>query len=156
VALAEVKYIEVRQKDADSPDYPMTSAYSIEQNGSFSRAKLLLTVFTCLGVGEVAVGIVYVVLLSAFKTSIEADIYRLQWVWRLLLGIGLVPLAGTLYARLTMPESKPYKQCQYFTRLLPCLPSQMSQMTTRPRQEACTSNGPISATTSVSGGMQRH
>lgn len=90
----------------------MTSAYSVEQNGSLSRAKLLLTVFTCLGIGEVAVGIVYVILLSAFESSINNDLYRLQWVWRLLLGIGLVPLASTLYFRLTMPESKPYEECK--------------------------------------------
>lgn len=32
-------------------------------------------------------------------------------MWRLLLGIGLVPLFCTLYTRLTMPESKPYEQC---------------------------------------------
>ena len=103
----------------------MTSAYSVEQNSSLSRAKLLLTVFTCLGIGEVAVGIVYVILLSAFKSSIESDLYRLQWVWRLLLGIGLVPLAGTLYFRLTMPESRPYEDCKL---LEPCtLPLILSQ-----------------------------
>ena len=50
------------------------------------------------------------VLLAAFKGAIEHDISRLQWVWRLLLGLGLVPCAATLYARLRIRESKPYEE----------------------------------------------
>lgn len=59
-------------------DYPMTSAYAAEQTFGGSRAKLILTVFLCLGIGETAVGIVYVILLTAFKSSVENNIDRLQ------------------------------------------------------------------------------
>lgn len=90
----------------------MTSAYTAEHSFGGSRGKLILTVFTCLGFGETAVAIVYIVLLQALKRSVENNIERLQWVWRLLLSIGLVPLACTLYYRLTMAESKPYEQCE--------------------------------------------
>jgi PHS family inorganic phosphate transporter-like MFS transporter len=75
-----------------------------------SRAKLILTVFACIGLGSFSAGIVYVILLAAFKHSIATNIHHLQWVWRLLFGIGLVPLIATLYARLTMKESKPYEK----------------------------------------------
>jgi PHS family inorganic phosphate transporter-like MFS transporter len=79
-----------------------------------SRAKLVTTVFSCIGTGSMTSSIVYLVLLAAFKSSINQNIYHLQWVWRLLFGLGLIPLAVTLHFRLTMPESKPYEQCRFF------------------------------------------
>lgn len=51
-----------------------------------------------------------VILLGAFHSAIDNNINRLQWVWRLLFGIGIVPLLATLYARLTMRESTPYEK----------------------------------------------
>ena len=92
------------------PDYPMTSSISAEHNPMGSRAKLVLTVFASIGLGGFSAGVVYVILLAAFKESITVSIHHLQWVWRLLFGIGLVPLILTLYARLTMRESKPYEK----------------------------------------------
>lgn len=91
-------------------DYPMTSSLSAEKGIIGSRAKLVLLVFSSIGLGSFTAGIVYIVLLAAFKTAIENDVGRLQWVWRLLLGLGLVPCMATLYARLRMRESKPYEQ----------------------------------------------
>lgn len=88
----------------------MTSSLSAEHNPTGSRAKLVLTIFANLGLGSFAAAIVYLILLAAFKGSIHDDINHLQWVWRLLFGIGLVPLILTLYARLTMKESKPYEE----------------------------------------------
>lgn len=90
----------------------MTSSLSAEHNPIGSRAKLVLLVFACIGLGGMTSGIVYLILLAAFKGSVEQNIYHLQWVWRLLFGIGLIPLILTLYARLTIPESKPYEQCK--------------------------------------------
>lgn len=55
-------------------------------------------------------GITFLILLAAFKSAIVNDMNKLQYVWRLLFGIGLIPLIATLYARLTMKESKPYEQ----------------------------------------------
>lgn len=89
----------------------MTSALSAEHNAMRSRAKLVLTVFASIGLGGMTSGITYLVLLAAFKSSVNDNIYHLNWVWRLLFGVGLVPLILTVYFRLTMPESKPYQQC---------------------------------------------
>jgi hypothetical protein len=86
----------------------MSSAISAENNTMGSRAKLVLTVFSCIGLGVFGSGITYLILLAAFKGAILDDITKLQWVWRLLFGIGLVPLILTLYARLNMKESQPY------------------------------------------------
>ncbi|KAF2164026.1 hypothetical protein M409DRAFT_57122 [Zasmidium cellare ATCC 36951] len=91
-------------------DYPMTSSISAETDRFGSRAKLVLTVFSFIGLGSFSSGIVYIILLAAFKGSIYDAQWHIQWVWRLLFGIGLVPCIATLYARLTMKESKPYEK----------------------------------------------
>lgn len=88
----------------------MTSSISAEHSLTISRAKLVLTVFSCIGLGVFASGITYLILLAAFKQAILDDVRHLQWVWRLLFGIGLIPLLLTLYARLTMKESVPYEK----------------------------------------------
>lgn len=88
----------------------MTSAISAEYNPMGSRARQILTVFSFIGLGSFSAGIVYIILLTAFKDAIASNIHNLQWVWRLLFGIGLVPLISTLYARLVMKESKPYEE----------------------------------------------
>lgn len=68
--------------------------------------------FAFIGVGNYAASIVFLVLLRAFKSAVYNNINALEWVWRLLLGIGMVPAALTLYARLTLPETKPYTKCK--------------------------------------------
>lgn len=70
-----------------------------------------MTVFASIGLGAITSSIVYLILITAFKDSIEANINHLQWVWRLLLGIGIIPAACTLYARLTIKETTPYERC---------------------------------------------
>lgn len=94
--------------DNRNEDYPMSSAISAEQNTMGSRARLVLAVFSCIGLGVFGSGLTYLILLAAFKGAILVDINKLQWVWRLLFGIGLIPLILTLYARLNMKESQPY------------------------------------------------
>src|ERR1700744_1261536 len=102
---------------ADPVDYPMSSSLSAEKTPLGSRAVLVLSVFSNIGLGAITSSIVYLILLVAFKESIHQDIRHLEWVWRLLLGIGLIPCALTLYARLTMKETKPYEKCNVFGRL---------------------------------------
>jgi PHS family inorganic phosphate transporter-like MFS transporter len=93
-------------------DYPMTSTLSAEHRIMGSRAKLVLVVFAFLALGTLTAAVVYVVLLAAFKSAIEANIVRLEWVWRLLLGLGIIPAVFTLYARLKMRETVPYEKCE--------------------------------------------
>ncbi|KAL4897664.1 major facilitator superfamily domain-containing protein [Aspergillus ambiguus] len=91
-------------------DYPMSSALSVEKAALGSRAIQVLLVFACIGVGNYAASIVFIVLLRASKSAIYRDLRALEWVWRLLLGIGMIPASVTLYARLTLAETTPYKQ----------------------------------------------
>ncbi|CZR68276.1 uncharacterized protein PAC_18175 [Phialocephala subalpina] len=91
-------------------DYPMSSTLSAEHNPFGSRGKLVLTVFASQGFRNLTASIVFLVLLAAFKSSVIHNVDRLEWVWRLLLGLGIVPAAATLYARLRMRESVPYQK----------------------------------------------
>ncbi|OAQ76909.1 inorganic phosphate transporter (predicted) [Purpureocillium lilacinum] len=91
-------------------DYPLSSALSAENRSLGSRAVQVLTVFSFIGIGNYFASIIFIILLSAFKSSVLSDIRTLEWVWRLQLGIGMIPAAITLYSRLTMPETAPYKE----------------------------------------------
>ncbi|KAJ6095554.1 hypothetical protein N7486_006300 [Penicillium sp. IBT 16267x] len=93
-------------------DYPLSSSLAAENSPFGSRAIQVLTVFSNIGLGNFAASIVFLVLLKAFESSIADNIHHLEWVWRLLFGIGIIPALFTLYARLTIAETLPYKQCQ--------------------------------------------
>jgi len=90
----------------------MSSSLSAEKTPLGTRAVLVMTVFASIGLGAITSSIVYLILITAFKSSIEANVNHLQWVWRLLLGIGIIPAACTLYARLTIKETIPYERCE--------------------------------------------
>jgi PHS family inorganic phosphate transporter-like MFS transporter len=91
-------------------DYPMTSTLCTEHIRFGSRAKRVRTIFSCIGLGATSAGIVFVVLLAAFKDSIIGNVARLEWARRLLLGLGMIPAAFTLQARLTSKETEPYQE----------------------------------------------
>ena len=93
-------------------DYPMSASLSTEKTSFGSRAKLVLTVFSFIGLGNFTASIVYVILISAFDGPIHRNINHLEWVWRLLLGLGTIPAALTIYARFKMKETKPYEKCR--------------------------------------------
>lgn len=76
-------------------DYPMSSTYAAEKNPWGTRATMVLAVFSFIGLGAFASSIVLTILLAAFKGAIERDIQHLEWVWRLLMGIGERPLSKT-------------------------------------------------------------
>lgn len=90
----------------------MTSTLSAEHTIVGTRARLIMLVFSFLGLGALTAGVVFAVLLAAFKGAIAENIDHLEWVWRLLLGLGVIPSALTLYARLKMKETRPYEKCK--------------------------------------------
>lgn len=59
------------------------------------------------GFGNITASIVSLIVTSAFKKKIleEADHHSVDFLWRLVIGIGMVPCALALYSRLTIPES---------------------------------------------------
>ncbi|KAH9824452.1 General substrate transporter [Teratosphaeria destructans] len=76
-------------------DYLMTSSISAERGLKMSASKVVLTIFASHRLGW---------------PYIEAgDVEKLQYVWGLLLGIGLLPLFCTLHARWTIKETDTQK-----------------------------------------------
>ena len=57
----------------------MTSALCTEHTEFGTRVKRVLAVFALMGMGVLTAGIVYIVLLSAFKDSILHNINHLEW-----------------------------------------------------------------------------
>ena len=61
--------------------------------------------------GTLAGSIVTLILLGCFSKALKAGHYNeLDAVWRLQIGLAIVPALVTLYFRLTMPESRKYQQ----------------------------------------------
>ncbi|KAK7214619.1 hypothetical protein V2G26_002622 [Clonostachys chloroleuca] len=88
----------------------MSASLALEKADSAARAKVVMWTFFLSAIGYVSASITFVILLAAFKGSIENDIHSLQWVWRLLMGLPLLPCLLTIYSRLTMKETRPYEK----------------------------------------------
>ncbi|CAH0022145.1 unnamed protein product [Clonostachys rhizophaga] len=91
-------------------DYPMSASLALEKADSNARAKVVMSTFFLSAIGNVSASITFVILLAVFKGSIENNIHSLEWVWRLLMGLPLLPCFLTIYSRLTMKETRPYEE----------------------------------------------
>ncbi|OGE58365.1 hypothetical protein PENARI_c001G05573 [Penicillium arizonense] len=60
-------------------DYPLSSSLSAEKSPFGSRAVQVLTVFSNIGLGNIAASIVFLVLLKAFEGSMANDLSHLEW-----------------------------------------------------------------------------
>lgn len=69
---------------------------------------MLAAVFAMQGLGILAQGIVTLLALLAFKSSIEHDTANLDYVWRISLGLGTLPGCIALVSRTHMPETPRY------------------------------------------------
>ena len=64
--------------------------------------------------GTLTGSVVTTIILACFKKALntEGEYNQLDAIWRIQMGLGLVPAFATLWARLTMPEGKKYIQSQ--------------------------------------------
>ncbi|KAJ1796957.1 hypothetical protein LPJ59_003435 [Coemansia sp. RSA 2399] len=90
-------------------DYPLTATIVSEYASVHNRGKLMSAVFSFQGFGNVAAPIVGIIVTACFKNSIDSDVLYLDYVWRILIGIGCIPGLCTLYWRLTMEDSKRFQ-----------------------------------------------
>ena len=94
-------------------DYPMSSAAISDRSATQRRGMLLAFTFSMQGWGNLAGGIVTIIVLTAYKSSIQAgDVSKLNGVWRIIFGVILIPCLATLYQRITLPESEKYKNAR--------------------------------------------
>ncbi|KAI0925827.1 hypothetical protein AcW1_008158 [Taiwanofungus camphoratus] len=90
-------------------DYPLSAVISSEFASARSRGRLMTAVFANQGWGQLAGALVSLVIVSAYKHSLLKDdptvFPHVDYMWRILIGLGCVPGAIALYFRLTIPET---------------------------------------------------
>ncbi|KAJ2828848.1 hypothetical protein IWW50_001168 [Coemansia erecta] len=69
---------------------------------------MIAAVFAMQGFGIVTAAIVAVIVLACFKSAIDGDQLMLDYVWRIIMGLGVVPGLIALYFRMTIPETPRY------------------------------------------------
>jgi hypothetical protein len=63
------------------------SGLTAETKLGMSRAKLVLTSFTLYQCGSLGTAIFYLILIAGYKNQVEANLWNLQYVWRLMLSV---------------------------------------------------------------------
>lgn len=91
-------------------DYPLSAVITSEYSASMFRGTLIALVFSMQGIGTLAAAVVSIVVIKIFGRNGEfsRDIYYLDNVWRLIIGIGAVPAIATIYLRFMLPETPRY------------------------------------------------
>ena len=106
-------------------DYPLSAVIASEFASTRLRGRLMTAVFTAQGWGNLGAtqsyviqgnqsqihlltvaSLVALIVVGAYKDSIvRGDVDRLDYCWRVLIGLGCVPGVIALYFRLTIPET---------------------------------------------------
>ncbi|QLG72224.1 hypothetical protein HG535_0C05780 [Zygotorulaspora mrakii] len=99
-------------------DYPLSSIITSEFATTKWRGAIMGAVFANQAFGQIAAGIVALVLVAGYKNDLvgvangaecgAACIKACDQMWRILVGLGAVPGCIALYFRLTIPESPRY------------------------------------------------
>ena len=88
---------------SDAPQLSATIA--AEFSTARNRGALVASVFAMQGIGILFAAIVAVCTTAAFKNLILKDVSYLDYVWRIELGLGVVPALLTVYLRKKLPET---------------------------------------------------
>ncbi|RLM64849.1 putative inorganic phosphate transporter 1-13 [Panicum miliaceum] len=86
-------------------DYPLSATIMSEYANQRRRGAFIAAVFAMQGFGNLAAGIVGMVVSAAFLNS---DTSNADFVWRIVLMFGAVPATLTYYWRMKMPETARY------------------------------------------------
>ncbi|KAJ6541459.1 major facilitator superfamily domain-containing protein [Mycena capillaripes] len=88
-------------------DYPMSASVTSDRAVLRKRGTMLAYIFSNQGWGSFVGSLVTIVVLAAYKGVMDGkgETSKVDGVWRIVIGISLIPAFGTLYQRLTLPES---------------------------------------------------
>ncbi|KAF5367177.1 hypothetical protein D9758_004043 [Tetrapyrgos nigripes] len=90
-------------------DYPLSAVISSEFASTRIRGRLMNAVFAFQGWGNFVAALVAFIITAAYKDSIlndtSANHRPVDFMWRILIGLGCVPGCIALYFRLTIPET---------------------------------------------------
>ncbi|KAF7314826.1 Inorganic phosphate transporter [Mycena kentingensis (nom. inval.)] len=95
-------------------DYPMSASVASDRASLHRRGAMLAYIFSNQGWGSFVGGLVTIIVLAAYKHVMddEGKTSKVDGVWRFVVGLSLIPAFGTLYQRLTLPESTRYEESQ--------------------------------------------
>ncbi|KAF8640251.1 hypothetical protein AX16_010146 [Volvariella volvacea WC 439] len=91
-------------------DYPLSAVISSEFASRHIRGRMMTAVFASQGWGNFTAALVALIITEAYKKSILNEsgtdhLVHVDFMWRLLIGLGCVPGVVALYFRLTIPET---------------------------------------------------
>ncbi|KAG9040863.1 Inorganic phosphate transporter pho84 [Tulasnella sp. UAMH 9824] len=91
-------------------DYPLSAIITSEFATTKYRGRMMNAVFAMQGFGNLAAAITALCVTSGFKSVIlkYADHHHVDYMWRIIIGLGIVPACIALYYRLTIPETPRY------------------------------------------------
>ncbi|KAH0586683.1 hypothetical protein H2248_007899 [Termitomyces sp. 'cryptogamus'] len=88
-------------------DYPMSASVTSDRSNLRKRGTMLAYIFSNQGWGSLLGSVVTIIVLACYKhvMDVEGKTSKVDGVWRIVIGVSLIPAFGTLYQRLTLPES---------------------------------------------------
>ncbi|KAF9045115.1 phosphate transporter [Panaeolus papilionaceus] len=98
-------------------DYPMSASITSDRSNLRKRGTMLSYIFSNQGWGSLMGSLVTIIVLLIYKPAMEGrgETSKIDGVWRIIIGVSLIPAFGTLYQRLTLPESTRFKASQALT-----------------------------------------
>ncbi|KAF5364802.1 hypothetical protein D9758_009297 [Tetrapyrgos nigripes] len=99
-------------------DYPMSASVTSDRANLRKRGTLLSYIFANQGWGSFVGSLVTIIVLLCYRhvMEVEGKVSKVDGVWRVIVGLSLIPAFGTLYQRLTMPESQRYEDAKRVER----------------------------------------
>ncbi|KAG8878284.1 Inorganic phosphate transporter pho84 [Tulasnella sp. 331] len=85
-------------------DYPISAIITSEFAATLFRGRMMNAVFAMQAVGQLFAALVSLSVITAFRSRIIANQNSLDQVWRVIIGLGMIPAALATYARLKIPE----------------------------------------------------
>ncbi|XP_006457672.1 hypothetical protein AGABI2DRAFT_196266 [Agaricus bisporus var. bisporus H97] len=94
-------------------DYPMSATVTSDRANLRKRGTMLAYIFANQGWGSLVGALMTIIVLACYKNVMEeGQISKVDGVWRIVVGVSLIPAFGTLYQRLTLPESTRFENTQ--------------------------------------------
>lgn len=95
-------------------DYPMSASVTSDRAVLRKRGTMLAYIFANQGWGSFMGALMTIIVLACYKHVMndENETSKVDGVWRIVVGLSLIPAFGTLYQRLTLPESTRFKKSQ--------------------------------------------
>ncbi|EJD07166.1 phosphate transporter [Fomitiporia mediterranea MF3/22] len=91
-------------------DYPMSATVTSDRAVIRRRGAMLSYIFANQGWGSFVGSIVTMIVLQCYKNVMQAGkTSKVDGVWRIVIGLSLIPAFATLYQRLTLPEARRYE-----------------------------------------------